>query len=74
MSGRVTHSAGRIDASPDRSIRKSARRVAVDFNAGIRAALAEVGDGAVVPAEAVEKWIESWDTADELPMPKPANR
>ena len=34
---------------------------------GIRAADA----GELVPDEAVEAWVESWGTPDELPMPLP---
>lgn len=33
-------------------------------------ARAETEAGIGVPIEAVEAWVESWDTADELPIPK----
>jgi predicted transcriptional regulator len=38
---------------------------------GVRQALAQVKDGQTIPAEDVEAWIESWDTPQELPMPRP---
>jgi predicted transcriptional regulator len=37
-------------------------------------ALSDVKKGNTIPAEDVEAWIESWDTPDELPMPKPSRR
>lgn len=33
-------------------------------------ALASVAAGRTVPFAAVEAWVESWDSADELPMPR----
>jgi hypothetical protein len=42
-----------------------------DRKAGIREAKAQVKSGQTIPAKDVEAWIESWDTPDELPMPRP---
>jgi len=38
---------------------------------GVRAALAEVESGQAVPADEVEAWVDSWDTPNELSMPRP---
>lgn len=35
----------------------------------IEAALVKADQGALVSSEAVNTWIESWDTEDELPAP-----
>ena len=37
----------------------------------IEAALAEADKGVFVSSEAVHRWMESWDTDNELPMPEP---
>ena len=37
----------------------------------IKAALAEADKGVFVSAEAVHRWMESWDTDNELPIPEP---
>jgi predicted transcriptional regulator len=37
----------------------------------IRAAFLEADKGIFVSQEAVHRWMESWDTDDELPMPEP---
>lgn len=37
----------------------------------IRAAIAEADKGVFVSSEAVHRWMESWDTDNELPMPEP---
>lgn len=43
-----------------------------DFkHAEIAAALAEADKGIFVSQEAVHRWMESWDTDNELPMPEP---
>lgn len=34
-------------------------------------AFAEADKGVFVSGEAVRKWMESWDTGHELPMPEP---
>jgi len=36
----------------------------------IQAGCDELNSGARIPLEEVESWVESWDTADELPMPE----
>lgn len=43
---------------------KEAKRQAID------AALEEAGKGAFISEKAMNAWIDSWDTANELPMPK----
>lgn len=48
--------------------------VSPDKAALVRVALDQVKAGQTIPAEEVEAWIESWDTADELPKPKPGKR
>jgi predicted transcriptional regulator len=37
----------------------------------LEAAIAEADKGVFVSSEAVERWMESWDTDHELPMPEP---
>src|SRR5262249_41051924 len=37
----------------------------------LRAAIAEAEKGIFVSSEAVERWMASWDTDHELPMPEP---
>ncbi len=44
---------------------KAAKRAAIDN------ALARAEEGAFISAEAMNAWIDSWDTGDELPSPKP---
>lgn len=36
---------------------------------GVEKGLAQLNAGLSVPLEAVEAWIDSWDTPNELPMP-----
>ena len=43
---------------------KAAKRAAIDT------ALKEADQGQFISAEAMNAWIDSWDTADELPAPK----
>jgi predicted transcriptional regulator len=45
-----------------------------DKAALLREALDQVTGGHMVPSEEVEAWIESWDTADEQPKPRPRKR
>jgi hypothetical protein len=35
-----------------------------------REAAAETDAGLGIPIEDIERWVESWDTAAELPMPE----
>ena len=37
----------------------------------IRDAMAEADKGVFVSQEAVHKWMDSWDTENELPLPEP---
>lgn len=37
----------------------------------IREAIAEADTGVFVSSEAVDRWMESWGTDNELPMPEP---
>jgi predicted transcriptional regulator len=37
----------------------------------IEAAIAEADKGVFVSEEAVDKWMDSWDSDNELPRPKP---
>jgi predicted transcriptional regulator len=37
----------------------------------IRDAMAEADKGVFVSQEAVHKWMDSWDTGNELPVPEP---
>ena len=39
--------------------------------AGIKQAMVSVDQGRVVDHKAVSDWIESWDSAKELPAPEP---
>ena len=43
---------------------KATKRAAID------AALAEADEGRFISGEAMNAWIDSWDTEAELPMPK----
>ncbi len=40
----------------------------------IKEGLAQMRRGETVPAEDVERWVESWGTKNELPKPKPKIR
>lgn len=44
---------------------RSAKRLAIDR------AVKEADAGIFVSGEAVDRWIASWDTDNELPMPEP---
>lgn len=44
---------------------KQAKRAAIDD------ALAQADQGRFISAEAVNAWMESWDTEDERPVPEP---
>lgn len=44
---------------------KAAKRAAIDD------ALARAEEGAFISAEAMNAWIDSWDTGHESPAPKP---
>ena len=37
----------------------------------IRDAMAEADKGVLVSQEAVHKWMDSWDSENELPLPEP---
>lgn len=37
----------------------------------IRAAIEEADNGVFVSSEAVDRWMESWGSDNELPMPEP---
>lgn len=37
----------------------------------IREAIAEADKGVFISSEAMHRWIESWDTENELPPPEP---
>jgi predicted transcriptional regulator len=37
----------------------------------IREAMAEADRGTFVSQEAVHKWMDSWDTENEIPLPEP---
>ena len=39
--------------------------------AAIKAAVAEADKGVFVSSEAVDRWMESWGTDNELPIPEP---
>lgn len=39
--------------------------------AAIRVAIKEADSGVFVSQEAVHRWMESWDTDNELPIPEP---
>ena len=43
---------------------KAAKRAAID------AALEKADQGKFISADAMNAWIDSWDTEDELPAPK----
>jgi predicted transcriptional regulator len=64
--------------SEDRSASYVATRAIESFldardakRAEIEAALVEADKGIFVSQEAVHRWMESWDTDNELPMPEP---
>ena len=37
----------------------------------IEEAIVEADKGVFISSEAVQRWVESWDTENELPMPEP---
>lgn len=41
------------------------------FRSEMEAAIAEADKGIFISGEAVHRWIESWDTENELPPPEP---
>jgi hypothetical protein len=41
------------------------------FDEAVRAALEEADKGVFVSSEAAHRWMESWDTDNELPIPEP---
>ena len=71
----------RLDAvaeSEDRSASDIASSVIEAFldardarDEAIREAVAEADKGIFVSQEAVHRWMDSWDTENELPMPEP---
>jgi predicted transcriptional regulator len=67
-----------VAQSEDRSASYVAARAIEAFldardilRADIEAAIVEADKGVFVSSEAVERWMESWDTDNELPMPEP---
>ena len=59
------------DAPPDRPETAEERRRRLAWQAEqIAAARASAAAGRVVSLEAVETWVESWDTGHELPQPR----
>jgi predicted transcriptional regulator len=58
---------------PDRPETAEARRLRLGLEAEMIAqARASAASGRVVSLEAVEAWVDSWDTDHELPMPRSA--
>jgi len=53
------------DAIRDYLDRKDHKRRAIE------AAIAEADKGVFISGEAMHRWIESWDTENELPPPEP---
>jgi predicted transcriptional regulator len=41
-----------------------------EFLAAVEEGMADVAAGRTISAEAVRRWIESWDTDNELPPPE----
>ena len=65
-------------ARQDRSVAWLAKKAiaamkvdAEDRRRAIREALAEADKGVFVSSEAVNAWMDSWDTDNELPPPEP---
>ncbi|MFN0115023.1 MAG: CopG family ribbon-helix-helix protein [Paracoccaceae bacterium] len=65
-------------ARQDRSVAWLAKRAIETMKAdaehrrrAIRAAIAEADKGVFVSGEAVNRWMDSWDTDAELPPPEP---
>ncbi len=54
--------------------RNGKAKAATERKAAVKEALEQVRRGRTVPAEDVEAWIDSWDTAKELPKPTPKLR
>lgn len=53
------------------SFREMPPRKTETLEEAIRDALAEADKGIFVSSEAVHRWMESWDTENELPIPEP---
>ena len=47
------------------------RRSHEEKRAAIRSAVAEAEEGVFISQEAMDAWVASWDTDDELPPPEP---
>ena len=74
----LKHRLDEVAQNEDRSAAEVATRAIESFlderealRADIEAALAEADKGVFVSSEAVDRWMESWDTDNELPMPEP---
>ena len=60
------------DDPPDRPETAEARRLRIAWEAEqIDQAMADVAAGRLISLEAVEAWVDSWDTENELPAPRP---
>lgn len=46
-------------------------RIRVEKRAAVRAAIAEASKGEFISQEAMDTWIDSWDSDAELPPPEP---
>ena len=56
---------------PNDSARESTLRNRVEKRAGVRAAVEEAAKGAFISRDAMDAWVASWDSDEELPPPEP---
>ena len=70
MAGKKLDVIGRLGA-PNASSDNPEEKLTPEQIAGVQEALDSVSRDGSIPAEEIEAWIESWDTDNELPPPKP---
>ncbi len=74
IKSRLEKEAERVDRSAGYLVQKAIEEFldARDFfRSEMEAAIAEADKGVFISGEAVHKWMDSWDTENELPPPEP---
>ena len=74
IKARLESEAMRKDRSAGYIVQKAVERYLEHmdfFRKEIAAAVAEADKGVFISEEAMNKWMESWDTGNELPPPEP---
>jgi predicted transcriptional regulator len=71
---RLDHEAGRVDESADQLADKAIRfylRARDDERHLLERRIKEADEGKFISSEAMLRWIGSWGTDNELPLPEP---